>query len=74
MATSRGPVSWILAAKLWEAWLQAAVVQQLDSLCIGVHQSFQAVHASSLKLDLSETINFPQPQSNIGHVTEAVSQ
>ena len=61
MATSRGPVSWILAAKLWEAWLQAAVVQQLDSHCIGVHdQSFQAVNASSLRLDLSETINFPK--------------
>ena len=60
MAASRGPVSWILAAKQWEAWLQAAVVQQLDSLCIGVHQSFQAVNASSLRLDLSETINFPK--------------
>ena len=66
-------MSWILAAKQWEAWLQAAVVQQPDSHCIGVHdQSLQAVNASSLRLDLSETINVPQ--SNIVHVTEAVSQ
>ena len=73
MATSRGPVSWILAAKQWEAWLQAAVVQQLDSLCIGVHdQAVQAVNASRLRLDLPETMNVPQ--RNIAHVTEAVSQ
>ena len=39
--------------------------------CIGVHQSFQAVHSSRLRLDLSESINFPQV--NIVHVTEAGS-